>query len=514
MTLPSPAEPSATTAVSGDALGLPALEARLRQDLQWLCLPAKPWVPARTVDGQEVLDVAIVGGGMGGLALAASLRNLGVQARIFDKAPVGFEGPWATTARMETLRSPKELTGPALGLPALTFRAWFEAQFGLEQWQALDKIPRLQWADYLRWYRQVLGLDVRNHQHLQDVQPRGDGVVQLSLRDETPGAAPRPYTVLARHAVLATGRDGLGGPWLPDWATQVPRERWVHSSHEWDGEALRGLRVAVIGGGSSAMDAAATALEHGAARVDLLIRRAELPRVNKGKGAGNPGMSQGFWALPDEWKWRFRRYINISQVPPPHGSTLRVSRHTNAHFHLNTPVTGVQQRSDGVLRIDTGKGPLAADFVIFCTGFRTDWGQRPEFARLAPHVRTWGDRFAPADGVPDAELAGSPDLGPVFEFQPRTPGALPGLERVHCFNYAAALSQGAGAGDIPQISDGAQRLARGLAAGLLAQDVQTHYSAMQAYAEPELDGTEWTPAEFPPYDEAVPAGAAEPVAQA
>ncbi|BEU97864.1 NAD(P)/FAD-dependent oxidoreductase [Acidovorax sp. DW039] len=497
---------------ANDAPGLPALEARLRQDLQWLCLPAKPWVPVQTVDGQQVLDVAIVGGGMGGLALAASLRNLGIRARIFDKAPEGYEGPWATTARMETLRSPKELTGPALGLPALTFRAWFEAQFGLQQWEALDKIPRLQWADYLRWYRKVLGLDVHNHQRLLDVQPRGDGVVQLELVDETPGSTPRHYSVLARHAVLATGRDGLGGPWLPDWAAQVPRHQWVHSSHEWDGETLRGLRVAVIGGGASAMDAAATALEHGAARVDLLIRRNELPRVNKGKGAGNPGMSQGFWALPDEWKWQFRRYINVSQVPPPHGSTLRVSRHANAHFHLGAPVHGVQPRGDGSLRIDTGKGPLAADFVIFCTGFRTDWGQRPEFARLAPHVRVWGDRFNAPDGVPDAELLGSPDLGSVFEFQPRIPGSLPGLERVHCFNYAAALSQGAGAGDIPQISDGAQRLARGLAAGLLAQDVQTHYDAMVAYAEPELDGTEWTPAVFPAYEGESEAGAPTAVA--
>ena len=46
------------------------------------------------------------------------------------RSPKDFEGPWATTARMETLRSPKQLTGPALGLPALTFRAWYEAQFG------------------------------------------------------------------------------------------------------------------------------------------------------------------------------------------------------------------------------------------------------------------------------------------------------------------------------------------------------------------------------------------------
>jgi len=476
--------------------GLPALEARLRQDLQWLALPAKPWVPKSPQAG--VLDVAIVGGGMAGLALAASLKHLGIQARIFDRAPAGFEGPWATTARMETLRSPKELTGPALGLPALTFRAWFEAQFGLAAWDALDKIARLQWADYLRWYRQVLGLQVHNQQSVMSVQPRGDGLVQLDLIDDTG----RAHQVLARHAVLATGRDGLGGPWVPDWAQTLPRGCWLHSSDAWDGTSLRGLRVAVIGGGASAMDASATALESGAARVDLLIRRPDLPRINKGKGAGSPGMAHGFWTLPDVWKWRLRHYINVQQVPPPHGSTLRVSRHANAFFHLGAAVRGAVPRADGSLRVDTAKGPLAADRLIFCTGFRSDWALRPEFAPFAPHVRLWQDRFTPPAGEEDTELDGSPDLGPLFEFQEKTPGACPGLDRVHCFSYPATLSHGAATGDIPQISDGAQRLARGLAARLLAEDIEAHYAAMDRYAEPELFGDEWTPAAFPAYDEA------------
>jgi len=480
--------------------GLAALEARLRQDLAWLGLPAKPWVPVKDGPGEAPLDVAIVGGGMAGLALLATLTHLGLRARIYDRSPAGFEGPWATTARMETLRSPKELTGPALGLPALTFRAWFEAQFGLAAWDALDKIPRLQWAEYLRWYRSVLGLDVRNEQQVRAVLPRADGVVQLDLLDGT--ADGKAYTVQARHVVLATGRDGLGGAWVPDWAAALPRDRWAHSSDLWDAESLRGRRVAVVGGGASAMDAAASALEAGAGRVDLLIRRADLPRVNKGKGAGSPGMVHGFWQLPDEWKWRMRHYINVQQVPPPHGSTLRVSRHAAAHFQLGTSVLGAVRRADGALRLDTSRGPLAVDFVVFSTGFRTDWALRPEFAAFAPQVRLWQDRFAPPEGEADGELAESPDLGPLFEFQPKTPGACPGLERVHCFNYAASLSHGAAAGDIPQITDGAQRLARGLAARLLSEDAELHFAAMQRYAEPELDGDEWTPSTLPPYVEA------------
>ena len=41
----------------------------------------------------------------------------------------------------------------------------------------------------------------------------------------------------------------------------------------------------------------------------------------------------------------------------------------------------------------------------------------------------------------------------------------------------------------------------GNVAPLLAEDVEHHYAAMGRYAEPELDGDEWTPAEFPAYED-------------
>ncbi len=474
--------------------GLPALEARLRQDLAWLCLPEKPWT--HTPEG--VLDMAIIGSGMAGLALNAALTHQGMRAAAFDRAPAGLEGPWATTARMETLRSPKTLTGPALGLPALTFRAWYEAQHGAAGWDALGYIPRLQWMDYLRWYRRVLGLDVRNRQRVIDLVTDAQGV-DVHLHDE---AQDRTYVQRARHVALATGRDGLGGPWVPAWAHALPAGRWAHSADPYDADSLRGQRVVVIGGGASAMDSAATALEAGATRVDLLIRRRELPRINKGKGASSAGVAHGFWQLPDDWKWRWRHYIGAQQVPPPHLSTLRVSRHANAHFHLGTWVQGASTRADGALRLDTNRGPIAADVVIFCTGFRSDWAQRPEFARLAPHVRRWADRYAAPAGLADAELADSPDLGPLFEFQPRAADAPAGLDRVHVFCHAASLSHGQVAGDIPQVSHGAHRLAQGLAARLLRDDAAHHFARMERHAEPELNGDEWTEAAFPAYEPA------------
>ena len=468
--------------------GLTLLEQRLEQELSLLNLPPKPWMPELQVEGQALHSVVIVGGGMAGLCAAAALRHQGVSSLILDQAPAGLEGPWATTARMETLRSPKELTGPALGIPSLTFRAWFTAQFGNEPWQQLDKIPRLQWAEYLQWFGKVTQAQVLSRKRVESVTPTGLGHVELRVRDLD---TREEEIMLARRVVLATGRDGLGGPWAPEWAEGLPREHWMHSADHWDDSVFAGKRVVVIGVGASAMDSAATALENGAARVNLLARRTEIPRINKSKGSVSPGMTHGYWKLPDEWKWRIRHYINDQQVPPPQGSTLRVSRHPNAYFHTSTWVESTSINADGSVRLHTNQGPLDTDYVVFSTGFRIDLARRPEFAGFAHAIRIWGERYSPAEGDADIELHDSPDLGPAFEFQAKPGVEFPGLERVHCFCYPSTLSHGTVAGDIPQISDGADRLARNLCALFLEEDMAYHFDTLKAYADPELTGDEW-----------------------
>jgi cation diffusion facilitator CzcD-associated flavoprotein CzcO len=482
--------------------GLAALEARLADELAFLQVPAPRWTPPLEHEGQPVIDVAIVGAGMTGLAAAAALVQRGLSVVAYDDAPAGLEGPWATTARMETLRSPKQLAGPALGIPSLTFRAWFEAQFGRAEWDLLDKIPRLQWMDYLRWYRRALALPVQNGHRVTDLRPRGDGLVEVGL--EVDG---RPARAWARRVVLATGRAGLGGPAVPALAEALPRARWAHSSDDNDYAALAGLRVGVVGAGASAMDSAATALEAGAAHVHLLVRRPDLPRVNKGKGVMNPGFVHGYARLPDDWKWRIRHYINAQQVPPPRNSTQRVSRHPNAHFHLGAAIEGAEERR-GALQVRTSAGPIELDFLIFATGFRIDWRQRPMLRHIAPCIRIWKDRYAAPPGQDDPELEESPDLGASFEFQPRAGADCPGLDRVHCLSYPATLSLGVITGDIPAISDGALQLAATLAGLLYAEDVEHHYARMEAFDEPEILGDEWSAEPLPATAAAPPSTAA------
>ncbi|MGK7867973.1 NAD(P)-binding domain-containing protein [Falsiroseomonas sp. E2-1-a20] len=472
----------AANAPTGVPAGLNALEARLRQDLGWLELPARPWVPPRRHAGQDVTDVVVIGGGMCGLVAAVALRLLGIDnIRVLDRAAAGQEGPWVTYARMETLRSPKTLTGPALDLPALTFRAWHEAQHGPAAFAAMGKIPRGMWMDYLVWYRRVMGIEVENGVEVTLIRPETEALFTL---ETSAGRIP------CRRVVLATGRDGLGSAWLPEIAALLPPALRAHSRDDIDFAALAGKRVGVVGAGASAMDNAAAALEAGCARLDLLVRRPALPWVNKFTGIGSPGVVHGFAGLPDDWKWRFLNLVLRSQTPPPRDSTLRVSRHPHAHLHLASPVQDLTVQ-DGVIRLETPAKVLELDFLIFATGFRVAFETRPELALLAPYIRFWGDRFQPAKGEENEELSASPDLDAAFAFQEKVPGTCPALARLHCFNYPATLSHGKLSGDIPAVSAGAQRLAQGIARAFFVEDRDIHYATLEAYETPELLGDEW-----------------------
>ncbi|XUY29609.1 NAD(P)-binding domain-containing protein [Agrobacterium sp. rho-8.1] len=472
-------------AISIRRAGLQALEAQLRQDMDVLELPAKPWVPERTQDGNHVRDVVVIGAGMCGLAATAKLILTGVNNIVtYDAAPAGFEGPWVTFARMQTLRSPKTLHGPALGLPQLTFRAWFTAQWGAEAWHALDKIPKGQWMDYLVWYRKVLDLPVHNDVRMTSIEPAGD-LIAIEIDGAERGR------VLTRRLVLATGRSGLGGFAVPDFLRGVNRAYWAHSADNIDFSALKGKRVAVIGAGASSMDNAATALEAGAGSVDLLIRRKEMPRINKMTGIGSQGVVHGMHMLPDAWKWKFVEYTASTQTPPPRSSTLRVSRHKNARFFLDCGLVSAKVEQ-GDLLIETTQGPMRYDFLIAATGFSNDFNDRPEFARISQHIRNWSDgRHTPEMGPCRGGLSDAPDLGPAFEFRERIPGSCPMLSHIHCFNDAAMLTHGKVSGDIPAVSAGADRLVRGIAASLFADDVDTHFNNLIAYETPELQGDEW-----------------------
>ena len=100
--------------------------------------------------------------GQGGLAAAFGLMRERVgNLLVIDQNPLDRAGPWLNFARMHTLRTPKHVIGPDLGVPSLTPRAWYEAQHGDGSWESLGLIPKESWAAYLGWYRKTLGIPVR-----------------------------------------------------------------------------------------------------------------------------------------------------------------------------------------------------------------------------------------------------------------------------------------------------------------------------------------------------------------
>ena len=466
--------------------GLAALESRIARDLSYLDYPPENWVaPRKDLDGNPMPDVLIVGAGMCGLAAAFALRRLGISnIRIIDAAQKGLEGPWITMARMETLRSPKHLTGPALGMASLTFRAWYEAIYGPDAWPSLGRIPRLMWADYMRWYAEATDAPVEHETQLVRLS-EGERCVCARLADAQDD---RAEIVSARHVVLATGREGLAAPRIPPAFAEHRGTRVFHTGDAPHRDMFKDRRVVVIGIAASAFDYAAEALEAGASQVTMLSRRAELSRINKAKHITTLGVAHGLPHLPDADKFEIFSEITSYAIVPPRDSVLRVTRHANAEIRMGFEVLGVDLVNDE-LKLETNNGTLIADVVVLGTGFRIDVAADSVLSEHARHIKTWGDVLTDQKGR--NELLNFPYLMPDFAFAPRAEGNLKTLlSRTHCFNHAAMVSLGNLANDIPAVSEGADRLSREIASRLQYEDRATLIAGLKAYQEPELDGSE------------------------
>ena len=462
--------------------GLDALRARVAEDLATLGIGAPTWVRQRP----GVIDVAIVGGGQSGLGAAFALRRERVtNVAVLDENPAGYEGPWDTYARMVTLRTPKAITSIDGGIPSLTFRAYWEALHGRAGWDALDKIPRRDWMAYLRWYRDVLDLPVRNGTRVLAVAPAVEGVHRLRV------AGPAGEEVLlARKVVLATGIQG-GGEWHvpPMIAAALPPARYAHTSAPIDYAALAGKRIAILGGGASAFDNAQHALGEGVVEAHVFVRRPALPTVNPIRHMEQAGLIARFPALGDADKYRMMRSFFARNQPPTNDTFRRAAAWPGFHLHLGAPWLTVRETAAGA-EVTTPQGTFTFDFLVLSTGLVTDPSLRPELAAVAQHIARWRDRYAAPDPVP--VIDDHPYLGPGFQFLPRDADAAPLLHGLFAFNYSALISLGLSASALSGLKQALPRLASAVADELFLDEKDAALDAYFAYDEPEFVSA-WAP---------------------
>lgn len=460
--------------------GLNDLEEKLGRDLTFLNIPGSPWTESE--GAEKVFDVIIIGAGMAGLAAAFALLRLGItNIKLIDCNSRGAEGPWSTYARMKTLRSTKELTGPAFCLPNLTFRAWYEAQFGYGDWESLSKISTQQWMDYLSWFRKVLQLPVENNSRLLTITPDQSFlrlVVQKSGVKEQ---------LLTQKLVLATGRGGFGGTIIPPFMQDIAKKWYAHTDERIDFNELIGKRLCVIGAGAAGFDAAATALEVGAQQVEMLIRRAHLPNINKFASITYAGFTEGYYHLGNEERLKMMSIAFDAGPTPPVESLIRINNFKNVKLTRNTTIKSVKE-TRGVIEVETNWGVADFDSIILATGYAIEGRRQPELLSIIEKIRLWGDLNSTLSPLLEKNPAfrNFPYLGPAFEFLEKNSGEAPFLKNIHCFNYASTLSHGLLSSDIPGIGAGADRLAKGIASHFFSQDKEKYIERLNNYRNYEF----------------------------
>ena len=456
----------------------------VRKQLDAIGLSKETWVQQR--DG--VYDVVIIGGGQSGMGAAFGLMRERVgNVLIIDENDEGKEGPWLTYARMITLRTPKTILSIDLGLPCMTFQSWWSAIHGDESWDAIDKIPRPDWYAYLKWFRAVLELPVRNGVKLERVEPLGDSTYRLHTVSGDEKA-----TLLTRKVVLATGIQG-GGEWhTPKFiSSALPKSRYAHTSEVVDFDALKGKRIGILGGGASAFDNAQHALNQGVGSVDVFMRRKDIPSVNPIRYMEQTGVVPRYADLPDPVKYEIMSSFVERAQPPTNDTFRRSAAWSNFALQLGAPWDRVTDTPDGV-EIETPKGRFTFDYLILSTGLVTDHELRPELSDLSDKIARWADIYTAPDSLQKPMLDAHPYLGEGFAFTPLKPEYKPLVQGVFAFNYSALMSYGLSAAALTGLGFAIPRLAKEIANQLFQEDTKSWMENYYAYDELEFV-SQWDP---------------------
>jgi thioredoxin reductase len=360
-------------------------------------------------------DVAIVGSGPYALSLAAHLRARGVDFRIFGP-PMKF---WCDMPRTINLKSfahatnvyvPRSLGG------GTSFPEWCRAR-------SLEDFEPCSMESFARYGLWITDRFVPGIEHVTVSRVSGSkGAFHVDLANGE--------RLRARRVVCATGLAHLAH--VPEVLRGLPAGLVSHTSEHSDYARFRGRRVAVIGAGASAVEAAALVHEAGG-EPQILVREREVvfhgrldvnrpwfERLRKPISVLGPGKKNrlleelplALYFVP-----RVRRIRFVKGYLGPAAPWWITDRVRNVvPIEVSTSVTGAQPHGDGVrltLARDGQSRTLDVDHVLAGTGFVSDVDR---LAYLDPTLRARIRRVEQAPALSmhfESSVGGLYFLGPI-----------------------------------------------------------------------------------------------------
>jgi hypothetical protein len=212
------------------------------------------------VDTSSRTLVGIVGAGPYGVSIAAYLRYVGINFRIFG-SPMRR---WLSQMPKQMLLKSESSCASSLYEPTgLHTLAHFCSEKGISCPDLGTPVSRELFVKYALWFQQTLVPDVEDVV-VTSVRKLGDRF-ELRLNGGE--------TLDVGKVIVATGLDHMA--YIPEQIAQLPTELRSHTADYYDFSRFKGNDVIVIGAGQSALEAAAILNEEGAS-VRILVRE---PRV-------------------------------------------------------------------------------------------------------------------------------------------------------------------------------------------------------------------------------------------
>ncbi|MBB4004404.1 FAD-dependent oxidoreductase [Aurantimonas endophytica] len=373
-------------------------------------------------------DVAIIGAGPYGLALAAHLQTRNVEYRLFGETMAAWKNNMPAGMLLKSYPWASSIPGPDAQFSLRSFCA----ERGYPYHDELIPLPLDRFIEYGEAFQERFVAGSCEKRTLTSLEPGADGFRVRFADGET---------VDARRVVIAVGLRPFRH--LPEDVAQLPSQLRSHSSDYGSLEHLDGKETVVVGSGASATDLAALLHERGI-RTTLVARQSRLRFASRPRPrtlverltAPTSGIGQG-WSLAICAKYpqlihllseEARFGLAYGKALGPFGSASAKERVAGVPLRLGQTICSADVRGDRVeLMLADAAGQrrvLQADHVIYATGYRIDVSR---LGFLSPailnHLRLTGG--APTltrnyeTSVPGLHFVGpaaAPSFGPVCRF--------------------------------------------------------------------------------------------------